>query len=226
MPEKLNNLSKLILITGGSGSGKSLLVESIKSVVPNECTVIPQDNYYLSFKDAPEQLKIKNPPKNTPRYNVDHVDAFNWDLLLSHLNLLLDGQEIEMPIYDYSIMDSPNNKVVESTGYIILEGIFSFFDPRIRDLSKDKIFVHVDADIRLARRILRDLIRKDRDIGLTPELDQDEIDSLMHYINYVKPGYDDFVEPTKKYADMVVDNNKFTKEPEMVPQTLKFLNLI
>jgi uridine kinase len=218
-------MSKLVLISGGSGSGKSLLVDGIKDQAGSDCVVIPQDNYYLDGDEYPEHLVIKGKYKQGPDLNYDHVDAFNWELMIEHLSMLLMGESVDMPIYDYSISASQETKRIEPKKYIILEGIFTFHRSEIREMSDSKIFVHVDADTRLARRILRDVLKRSRDIGLTPELDQDEIDVVMHYLDYVKPGYDKFVEPTKPFADLIVDNNEFSKTPEMIPQALKFLDI-
>jgi uridine kinase len=218
-------MRNLILISGGSGSGKSLLVKGIKGAVGSSCVVIPQDNYYLNADQYPEHLIIKGKYKQGPDLDYDHVDAFNWDLMTKHIEMLISGNPVDMPLYDYSISASSETVRIEPAEFIILEGIFTFHNPHIRDLSNSKIFVHVDADTRLARRILRDVLRRDRDIGLTPELDQDEVDVIMHYLDHVKPGYDRFVEPTKQFADLIVNNNEFSTSPAMIPETLKFLNI-
>lgn len=175
-------------ITGGSGSGKTTIVNKIFSEVPERSiAIIEQDSYYkdqshLSFEDR-------------CKTNYDHPFAFDTDLLLEHISALKNGQAINKPLYDYSIHNrKKETQLVEPKEIIIIEGLLVFYDERIRDLLDIKIFVDTDADIRLIRRIIRDINERAR-----------TVDSVINqYINTVRPAHEQFIEPTKKYADIIV----------------------
>lgn len=175
-------------ITGGSGSGKTTIVNRIFSEVPEKSiAIIEQDSYYKDQSHLSYDDRCKT--------NYDHPFAFDTDLLLEHIELLKNGQAIEKPLYDYEIHNrKEETMLVEPKEIIIIEGLLVFYDERIRNLLDIKIFVDTDADLRLIRRIIRDINERAR-----------TVDSVIaQYINTVRPAHEQFIEPTKKYADIIV----------------------
>jgi uridine kinase len=175
-------------ITGGSGSGKTTVVRKIKTAIPSKSlTVIEQDSYYKDQSHLSFEERCKT--------NYDHPFAFDNDLLIKHLKDLSMGKEIKKPIYDYEIHNRKEETIdVEPRDIIVLEGILIFYDQRLRDLLDIKIFVDTDSDIRLVRRIIRDMNERGR-----------SIDSILNqYMRTVRPAHEQFIEPTKKYADIII----------------------
>jgi len=175
-------------ISGGSGSGKTTIVNRIYSEVPEKCiSIIEHDAYYKDQSHLTYDERCKT--------NYDHPFAFDTDLFVEHIQDLKNGQIIEKPIYDYEIHNRKKEKIiVEPKEIIIVEGLLVFYEERIRDLLDIKIFVDTDADIRIMRRIMRDM--KDRGRSL---------DSIIaQYVNTVRPAHEQFIEPSKKYADIIV----------------------
>lgn len=185
----------LIGITGGTGSGKSTVTKEIFKFIDKEnIAVIEQDSYYKDQSDLSYEERIKT--------NYDHPFAFDNDLLIKHLKELLNGQAIEKPSYDF---EKHNRKIetelIKPKEIVILEGILILSEKEIRNLLDIKIFVDTDSDVRVIRRILRDI--KDR--GRT-------LDSvILQYMNTVRPAHLQFVEPTKRYADIVIPEGGFNK---------------
>lgn len=178
----------LIGITGGTGSGKSTVSKQILKHLPNQSiTTIPQDAYYKNQDHLPMEERIKA--------NYDHPFSFETDLLVQQLKELLEGKAIDMPQYDFENHTRKKETLrVESKNIIILEGILLFNEPLLRDLMDIKIFVDTDADIRIIRRIKRDI----RDRGRS-------LESVIHqYMTTVRPSHLQFVEPNKKYADIII----------------------
>ncbi|MDP3386409.1 MAG: uridine kinase [Eubacteriales bacterium] len=175
-------------ITGGSGSGKTTVVNKIKSEIPSKSmTVIEQDSYYKDQSHLTYEDRCKT--------NYDHPFAFDSDLLIQHLVDLREGKPIQKPLYDYEIHNrKKETQTVEPTEIIVLEGILIFYDKRIRDFLDIKIFVDTASDIRLVRRIIRDMNERSRTI--------DSI--LIQYMETVRPAHEQFIEPTKKYADIII----------------------
>ncbi|PJA09500.1 MAG: uridine kinase [Flavobacteriales bacterium CG_4_10_14_0_2_um_filter_32_8] len=178
----------IIGIAGGTGSGKTTVVTKIAKSLPQEnITILPQDAYYrnnseLSFD---ERTKI----------NYDHPNSIDFDLLLSHIHHLKKGKSIEQPIYSYITHSrSDDYKVVHAKEILIVEGILVFTNELLRNLCDIKIFVHTDADDRLIRRIRRDITERGRDVA----------EVLNRYEKTLKPMHNQFIEPTMKYADMIV----------------------
>ena len=178
----------LIGICGGTGSGKTTVAKSIfKSLPEKNISIIEQDAYY---KDQ-SNLELKERVKT----NYDHPLAFDTELLIEQLKDLLDGKEIEKPNYDFSSHTREKFTTnVKPKDIIILEGIMILEDQKLRDLMDIKIFVDTDADVRVIRRITRDI--KERGRNLESVIDQ--------YLNTVKPAHELFIEPTKKYADIII----------------------
>ncbi|KAL1566946.1 Uridine kinase-like protein 3, variant 2 [Salvia divinorum] len=179
----------VIGVGGGASSGKTTVCDMIIEQLHDQRVVlVNQDSFYHNL--TPEELKRVN------EYNFDHPDAFDTEQLLCILKKLKHGQAVDIPKYDFK---SYKNDVfparrVNPSDVIILGGILVFHDPRVRDLMNMKIFVDADADVRLARRIRRDTVEKGRDAGMV--LDQ--------YARFVKPAFEDFILPTKKFADIII----------------------
>ena len=178
----------IIGITGGSGSGKTSVTNAISEVFKNHSVVVIQQDYY--YKDQ-SHLKFEE-RLNT---NYDHPLAFDNDLLLEHIHNLLDNKAIEKPVYDYAKHTrSSETIIIEPKDVIILEGILVLEDERLRNLMNIKLFVDTDADLRIIRRILRDINERGR-----------TVDSVVdQYLNVVRPMHNQFIEPTKRYADVII----------------------
>ncbi len=185
----------LIGIAGGTGSGKSTVTREIyKSITDRNVAIIEQDSYYKDQSDISFEERVKT--------NYDHPFAFDNELLISHLKDLLDGKSIQKPIYDFENHNRKKETVlVEPKDIIVLEGILILYDEDLRKLMDIKLFVDTDADVRVIRRILRDI--KDR--GRT-------LDSVVkQYMTTVRPAHMQFVEPTKRYADIIIPEGGYNK---------------
>lgn len=178
----------LIGITGGTGSGKSTIAKEIYAKFSEECiAMMEQDSYY---KDQSHLT-----PEDRCKTNYDHPNAFDNDLLVEHLGDLLEGKSIDKPVYDFTTHNRSLEKVrVESKEIIIVEGILVLEDPRIRELLDIKIYVDTDADVRIIRRMVRDINERGRTMESV----------INQYLNVVKPMHNQFTEPTKKYADIII----------------------
>ena len=178
----------IIGITGGSGSGKTSVTNAISEVFKNHSVVVIQQDYY--YKDQ-SHLKFEE-RLNT---NYDHPLAFDNDLLLEHIHNLLDNKAIEKPVYDYAKHTRSSETIkIEPKDVIILEGILVLEDERLRNMMNIKLFVDTDADLRIIRRILRDINERGR-----------TVDSVVdQYLNVVRPMHNQFIEPTKRYADVII----------------------
>lgn len=178
----------IIGVTGGSGSGKTSVSRAIfDSLNGHSLLMIQEDSYYKNQDDISFDERVK--------VNYDHPNAFDTDLLIEQLGDLLEWKAIDIPVYDYVQHTRSKHTVhVEPKEVIIVEGILVLNDPRLRDLMDIKIFVDTDDDIRIIRRIKRDLEERGR--SLQSVIDQ--------YLSTVKPMYHQFIEPTKRYADIIV----------------------
>jgi len=180
-------------VTGGTASGKTTCCEHIlKSVKNARVATLSLDSYYKALSEAEiEQAHNMN-------YNFDHPDAFDWELLTEHLQDLSRGKTIKVPIYDFAT-HSRNKSLFETvhgsmTDILVLEGILIFYKDKIVDLMDMKVFVDTDSDIRLARRVKRDIAERGRDLEGV----------LFQYEKFVKPSFDQFILPSKKKADVVI----------------------
>lgn len=185
----------LIGITGGTGSGKSTITREICSKFDESCiAVIEQDSYYKDQSDIPFEERVKT--------NYDHPDAFDTELMVSHLKELAKGNSIKKPIYDFEIHNRKKETVkVESKEIIIVEGILVLEERELRDLLDIKIYVDTDADVRIIRRIVRDINERGR-----------TLDSVINqYLNVVRPMHMQFIEPSKRYADIIVPEGGYNK---------------
>jgi len=178
----------LIGIAGGSGSGKTLVARTIvRDLGSNRVTIVDQDSYYRDLDDIPIADRDLR--------NFDHPDAFDNDLLKQHVRKLLAGESIEQPIYDYTRHARlKETKTVGEHVVIVLEGILIFVDEELREMMDIKLFIDADPDIRLVRRIERDVRERGRAIETI----------LRQYQATVRPMHLQFVEPSKRYADLIV----------------------
>lgn len=178
----------LIGITGGTGSGKSTIADALYSNFSKDrITMIQQDMYYKDQSHLSMEERVKT--------NYDHPMAFDNDLLVEHLQKLIKGEAIEKPRYDFTIHNrAKDTTTVEPREIIIVEGILILEDERIRDLLDIKVYVDTDADIRILRRLVRDIEERGRTVESV--IDQ--------YLTMVRPMHMEFTEPTKRYADIII----------------------
>jgi uridine kinase len=177
----------VIGIAGGTGSGKTTLARHIADAFGDRVTVITHDSYY--------RLQEGKTYEERCLQNYDHPDAFETELLCEHLRRLCRGQAVDVPVYDYTIHNrSERTTRAEPRAVIILEGILLFSDPALRDLMDLRIFVDTDADERILRRIVRDTEERGRSLESV----------ILQYLATVKPMHNAFVEPFKRYADIIV----------------------
>lgn len=178
----------IIGIAGGTGSGKTTVVNKIISSFPaGEVAVIPQDSYYKDSSHIP--------PEERSKINFDEPDAIEWELLEEHLAMLRRGMSIEMPTYSYiTCTRQPETVHVEPREVVIIEGILVLGQSELRKKMDVKVFVDADADDRLIRVISRDCIQR----GRTPQM------VIDRYQEVLKPMHDMYIEPSKRYADLIV----------------------
>ena len=188
-------LSKPILIgiAGGTASGKTSIAQILKDDFKDtqSVTIIKEDDYYKDQSNMTYEERCKT--------NYDHPLAFDFDLMTKQLKELLCGQTIQKPTYDYTVHNrSDVIETVEPSDVIILEGLFALYNPEIRELEDIKVFIDTDADKRFIRRLKRDIVERQR----TMENVMDQ------YLTTVKPMHDQFIEPTKKYANIIIPDGK------------------
>lgn len=173
-------------IAGGTGSGKMTLTEHLKQHFGDDISVVHHDSYY-KYQDRPFEERCKQ--------NYDHPDAFETDLMVEQLKELKAGKAIRCPVYSYADHQrTSETELIQPSKVVIVEGILIFQDPRLREMLDIKIFVETDADVRILRRALRDV----RNRGRTLE------SGITQYLTTVKPMHEQFVEPSRKYADIIV----------------------
>ena len=183
----MENNILVIGIAGGTASGKTTLMKNLIQEFGGEVTVLSHDNYYKRHDEMPYEERCK--------LNYDEPAAFDTSLMVYHLDQLRHGHSIECPVYDFTIHNRSDETVrLVPRKVIIVEGILIFENQELRDLMDVKIFVDTDADIRLCRRIKRDVNKRGRSLESV----------LMQYQQTVKPMHERYVEPSKKYADIVV----------------------
>ncbi len=181
----------LIGIAGGTGSGKSTFADRLLALFPNEITVISYDNYYKPQDHLEFEERIKT--------NYDCPDALDTDLLVKHLRALQDGESVDIPNYDFKIHTRKREMTrLDPSPVIIVDGILTFHDERLREMFDIKIFTDADADERILRRLRRDVRERGRDIDGV----------INQYLGTVKPMHGIYVEPTKKYADIIINGGK------------------
>ena len=178
----------LIGVAGGSNSGKTTIARRLEEMIGSEeLSLIRLDAYYTTMRDQPLEVRAS--------VNYDHPDAFDWDLLDDHLERLTVGESVKVPSYDYTIYDRTDEyEVVVPGKVIVVEGILVLWEPRLRERFDLKIFVDTPADLRIIRRLRRDVAERGRT--------QESI--LEQYLTTVRPSHEQFIEPSKRYADVIV----------------------
>ena len=178
----------IIGIAGGTGSGKTTVVKKIaEALPPHYVAVVPLDSYYNDTSNMTEEERHA--------INFDHPDAFDWKLLTKQVNDLRNGMAVEQPTYSYLLCNRLKETIhIEPKPVIIIEGIMTLLNKRLRDMMDLKIFVDADPDERLIRNIQRDTIDRGRTVSMVVE----------RYLEVLKPMHQQFIEPTKRYADLII----------------------
>lgn len=183
----------IIGIAGGTGSGKTTVVNKMLNELPNkEVGVISQDSYYKATDSLTYEERTK--------INFDHPNSIDFDLLVAQLKQLKSGATINQPVYSF-VTHNRTKDILKThpTKVLIVEGILIFNNPELRDLCDIKIFVHADADERLIRRLKRDIQERGRDLN----------EVLNRYQDTLKPMHNQFIEPTKNFADIIIPNDRY-----------------
>lgn len=178
----------IIGIAGGSGSGKTTVVRAITERVKKKVVVIPQDSYYKDMAHLSDDEKRV--------HNFDHPDSIEWELLCSQIDQLKRGETVQQPVYSYLTCGRSKTETVtiEPADVIIVEGILIFTCPELRDQMDIKVFVDADADDRFIRVLARDIVERGKDVKAV----------IDRYLLNIKPMYLEFIEPSKRYADIIV----------------------
>jgi len=193
-------------VAGGSGSGKTTVAKNILQLVGlDNIAYLSHDSYYRNFNSLPFEERAK--------LNYDHLDSFDNDLLVDHIKKLQNGEAVDVPIYDFTThMRTSKTKRVEPQPVIIIDGILILAEKELRDLMDVKIFVDIDSDIRFIRRLERDIAERGRSVESV----------IQQYVNTVRPMHLEFVEPSKRYADVIIPIGGFNQVAiEMVASRLK-----
>ncbi len=185
----------IIGIAGGTGSGKTTVANAIvEQLTKQEVVIISQDCYYLDHSHLP--------PAERDKINYDHPDAFDNRLLISHLKQLMAGKPVERPVYSYVTHSRLKETVtIEPVRVVILEGIMVLVDPNLRELMDIKIYVDTDPDVRFIRRLTRDIEERGRSVNSV----------IQQYVNVVRLMHMEFVEPSKRYANIIVPEGGYNE---------------
>lgn len=182
-----NNDIYVIGIAGGSASGKTTIIEKLKKIFKDEIVLINHDFYYWANDNLPMEKREK--------LNYDHPNSFETERLISDLNTLRQGKSVDIPIYDFTVHTRKSETMrINPKPVIIVEGILVLENAELRKLMDMKVYVDADADIRLIRRLLRDIKKRGRTMESV----------LEQYITTVKPMHEEFIEPSKKHADIII----------------------
>jgi len=195
-------------VAGGTGSGKTTVArEVLKRAGTNQITLIQHDAYYKDLGDLPGAQRAMQ--------NFDHPDALENELLIAHLRELKAGRPVEVPVYDFTTHTrTPQTQHVEPHRVILLEGILIFADAELRELMDVKIYVDTDADIRFIRRLQRDIAERDRTMESV----------VRQYLATVRPMHQEFVEPSKRFADVIIPEGGFNEVAmDMIAARIKTL---
>lgn len=181
-------LMKIIGVAGGTGSGKTTVVKKIvEALPPHHVAVVPLDSYYNDTSELTSEERRA--------INFDHPDAFDWTLLIDHVRRLKAGESVEQPTYSYLISNRlPETVHVEPKPVILIEGIMTLVNKELRDMMDIRIFVDTDSDERLIRNIQRDVVERGRTVDMV----------IDRYLKVLKPMHEQFIEPSKKYADIII----------------------
>ena len=179
---------KIIGVAGGTGSGKTTVVKKIvEALPPHHVAVVPLDSYYNDTSELTSEERRA--------INYDHPDAFDWPSLIDHDRRLKAGESVEQPTYSYLISNRlPETVHVEPKPVILIEGIMTLVNKELRDMMDIRIFVDTDSDERLIRNIQRDVVERGRTVDMV----------IDRYLKVLKPMHEQFIEPSKKYADIII----------------------
>jgi uridine kinase len=197
----------VIGIAGGSGSGKSTVTRQVlASIGPEMASVVYQDDYYLDQTHLSADARRKT--------NYDHPQAFDWPLMVQQVQSLCRGESIAMPRYDFTQDNrSGQTTTVQPAPVIVVEGLFALFDPDLRNMMSLKIFVDTAADVRFIRRLQRDISERGR-----------SLDSVIHqYLETVRPMHKQFIEPTKRHADVILPHGANGPAVDIITTKVKTL---
>lgn len=194
----------IIGIAGGTGSGKTTVVNQIiEELSRDEVEVISQDSYYMDTSHLTYEERTK--------INFDHPKSIDFDLLVSHLKELKRGRSVEQPVYSFVQHNRTSETITTHPRKVmIVEGILILSHPQIREMFDIKIFVHADSDERLVRRLRRDIAERGRDLN----------EVLERYTTTLKPMHQQFIEPTKEYADIIIPTNRYNTVAVDIVQTI------
>ena len=196
----------VIGIAGGSGSGKSTFAKRLKERFPEDVALVSCDNYYLARHDMPlQERKLQN---------YDSPEAFEFDLMIRQIRDLKQGKDVSCPVYDFTLHDRSEQVIeIAAKPIILIDGILIFVEPQLRQLMDMKIYVETDADERILRRARRDMVERGRDLdGI---IDQ--------YLATVKPMHNAYVEPTKAYADIIINGGMNDTAYDLVKNKIQSL---
>ncbi|RMC96677.1 uridine kinase [Aquitalea palustris] len=198
----------IIGVAGGSGSGKTTVTAKVlETIGPDMAAVIVQDYYYRDQAHLTFEQRLAT--------NYDHPHAFDWPLLIEHIEELLAGRPIDMPVYDFTHHTRATETItVKPAPVIVIEGLFPLYDAALRDMMSLKIFVDTDPDVRFIRRLQRDIRERGRSADHVIE----------HYLATVRPMHNQFIEPTKRFADVILPHG--ANDPAVDIITTKVASLI
>lgn len=197
----------VIGVAGGSGSGKSTVTrEVLASIGPEMAAVVMQDDYYL------DQTPLS--PEERCKTNYDHPDAFDWPLMMRHVQALRRGEAIEMPVYDFSAHNRSSRTImVKPAPVIVIEGLFALYDPRLCKMMSLKVFVDTASDVRFIRRLQRDITERGRSTESV----------IQQYLETVRPMHKQFIEPTKRNADVILPHGANGPAVDIITTKVKSL---
>lgn len=197
----------VIGIAGGSGSGKSTFAKRLKERFPDDIALVSCDNYYLARSDMPfEERKLQN---------YDSPEAFEFDLMIQQIMDLKNDKDVLCPVYDFTLHTRSDQVIeIQSKPIVLIDGILIFAEPQLRQIMDMRIYVETDADERILRRARRDMVERGRDL--------DGI--IQQYLATVKPMHNQYVEPTKAYADIIINGGMNDRAYDLVKN--KILNLL
>jgi uridine kinase len=188
----------VIGITGGSGAGKTFVIDELKKIFGNKITVVSQDNYYKIVKRLDKE--------RWERAIYDEPEAFDNAEFARDIKNLINGKAVRIPVYDFKTHSRLKEEIkVEPATVIIIEGIFTFNIKKLRDLMDYKVFLHSDGDVRLSRRLIRDIKERGQSVETIAK-------TIDWYLNVVKPRQEHYIIPMQKYADLVINTNNGSRE--------------
>lgn len=201
----MNNVF-VIGIAGGSGSGKSTFAKRLKERFPDDIALVSCDNYYLARGDMPFEERKKQ--------NYDSPDAFEFDLMVGQIMDLKNGKDVLCPVYDFALHTRSDQVVeIKSKPIILIDGILIFAEPKLREIMDMRVYVETDADERILRRARRDICERGRDLDGVIE----------QYLATVKPMHNKYVEPTKAYADIIINGGMNDRAYDLVKNKIQRL---